>query len=584
MRLVRLLQWRITFVFGILLVASIAIASSFMANLASDTYRNDLDERLEQEARLLGDALEDYLSGRKSLLQVQEQIERDAQLIGADVTVVGADGTVLADSSRDRSGQPNLRGRPEIAEAFATGISRRRAADGPDGSLIYYTAAAIDIAGGRVGVARLAIPVPEIDGRVGQILRSVVVYDLLISLIAAAAVYFLARQMSRSVHLVASGARKLAGGDLDHRIVSEGFDETRELADAFNQMATNLRGMLEKLSSDRGRLSLILDAMADGVLLIANDGTIRDSNPTAARLLRVAGHGEGSDQAIDAVEDPGMQSVIAECLAARGLVQREVSLPGGPSLSVIAIPLPGDPSPNVLLTMHDLTRIRQLESSQKEFVSNVSHELRSPLASIAAIAEALETGALDEPDVARDFVRRIQDETGRMSVLVDDLLELSRLETQTRLQVSPVDLRRLLEEIHGQLGERAQDKGVALTYELPDEVPMVAADKERLRRVFVNLLDNAIKFTPAGGEVAVAVIVHLETVEAAVRDTGIGIPDEHREHIFERFYKVDSSRSGGTGLGLAIARQIIEAHGGEIRVQSSRNGDTTFSVTVPRMR
>ena len=251
-------------------------------------------------------------------------------------------------------------------------------------------------------------------------------------------------------------------------------------------------------------------------------------------------------------------------------------------VSAIATPLAGSESTGVLLTLHDLTQLRQIETTRREFVSNVSHELRTPLSSVKALAEALENGALEDSDTARDFVRRIHGEADRMSALVEELLELSRLESgQAALQMATVDVAALASTEIEAFQLRAEAAGAVLVARLPDAPALVRGERDKLRQVLVNLLDNALKFTPSGGTVTVLVHAAAGGVEVSVRDTGAGIPAEHVPHVFERFYKVDRARrDGGTGLGLAIVRHIVEAHGGTARVESREGEGTTVSVIL----
>jgi two-component system phosphate regulon sensor histidine kinase PhoR len=253
-------------------------------------------------------------------------------------------------------------------------------------------------------------------------------------------------------------------------------------------------------------------------------------------------------------------------------------------LSVTAMPLENPGAEGVLLVLHDLSEARRVNTMRREFVANVSHELRTPLAAIKATADTLDGGALDDPAAARQFLARIQREVDRMGRLVQELLELSRLESgQEKLNLEPASIQAAVDEAVERHRGQAEAAGVALNVGLPDSLPLVLTDGERLQQVLSNLLDNALKFTPRGGSVTVSTSQEPGKVWVSVSDTGAGIPDEHLPHVFERFYKVDRSRSGeGVGLGLAIARHIVHAHGGDIRVSSREGEGSTFSFSLPR--
>jgi two-component system phosphate regulon sensor histidine kinase PhoR len=249
-------------------------------------------------------------------------------------------------------------------------------------------------------------------------------------------------------------------------------------------------------------------------------------------------------------------------------------------LSVAATPLE---ERQVLLTLHDRTGLRQSETSHREFVSNVSHELRNPLASVKALIETLEDGAIDEGEVAREFLERIRHDTDRMNHLVDDLLELSRLESgRLTLQRGPVDLALLVAEVRSSFVPRADDLNIGLEAPVIDGLPAVNADAERLRQVLINLVENALRFTRTHGTISISTVQQPGEIEVLVRDTGVGMSREHLPHLFERFYKVDRSRrDGGTGLGLAIVKEIVEAHGGRVWADSKEGEGSTFGFTLP---
>jgi two-component system phosphate regulon sensor histidine kinase PhoR len=285
------------------------------------------------------------------------------------------------------------------------------------------------------------------------------------------------------------------------------------------------------------------------------------------------------------VRDHNIYRLTSECLTTGEPQQGEIELLRPRRfLSAIATPLNENSSRGVLLTLHDLTRIRQVEASHKEFVSNVSHELRNPLASVKAMVETLEDGMIEENQFAKDFLERIHRDIDRMTFLVNDLLELSRLESgQLALQLAPLDLRPLVDEVSARFSAAAEAHGITVETDLPPGLPQVSGDREKLQQVLINLVENALKFTPIAGSITLSAQLQNEMIEVRVKDTGAGIPQEHLTHIFERFYKVDRARrDGGTGLGLAIVKQIVEAHRGEAWVESQEGVGSTFIFTIPK--
>ena len=397
-----------------------------------------------------------------------------------------------------------------------------------------------------------------------------------------AAHYFLSRT-AHSVKSVADGARRLAGGDFEHRIPPVPTSEAREMAQSFNAMAATIRNMVRDLSGERNKLSAVLNTMADGVVVLEPGGTVVLMNQAAQWLLDIRTTDPVGIRLVERVRDSELIEVITVALESGQPRHGELEmLHRGSFISIIATPLSGDGSEGVLLMLHDLSNLRQIETTRREFVSNVSHELRSPLASIKALTESLQDGAVDEPEVAADFMERIQKDVARMGRLVDDLLALSRLESgQTPLNLGPLDLRTMTDDLVESYSTHSN--GVRIEQTMPDDLPLVTGDEGMVRQVLANLLENALKFTTEGGLIGIGAAAGDEFVEISVEDSGAGIPPEHLPHVFERFYKVDRARrDGGTGLGLAIVKHIVHVHGGDVRVESREGSGSTFTFTLSR--
>jgi two-component system phosphate regulon sensor histidine kinase PhoR len=342
--------------------------------------------------------------------------------------------------------------------------------------------------------------------------------------------------------------------------------------------------MVDGLSTERNTLSAVLETMADGVVVVDRDGRVTLINHSAEDILGVKAGSSQGRRFIEVVRDHELQGLVSRALSSLQRQHGDIGLlTSRRFLSATATPLSGGDASGVLLTLHDQTRAQQIETTRRELVSNVSHELRSPLASIKAMVETLEEGALEEGEVARDFVQRIHREVDRMSALTDDILQLFRLESgQAQMEMAPVDVRSLVQDVLTQFNPRASGKGVALNVDFPETLPDVKGDEQRILQVLVNLVDNALKFTEKGGRVTISAGVSGDRMVVSVSDTGVGIPREHLPHIFERFYKVERSRrDSGTGLGLAIVKHIVQAHGGEVGVESQEGAGSMFTFTLP---
>jgi two-component system phosphate regulon sensor histidine kinase PhoR len=322
--------------------------------------------------------------------------------------------------------------------------------------------------------------------------------------------------------------------------------------------------------------------MADGVIMTDIEGNISLTNNTARNLFNIKY--ETEKPLIEVVRDHELDEVLKQCLetAETQVVQYESS-ESKKYIRAIAIPIYEDRLSGVLLLLQDLTEVRNLQTTRRELIGNISHEFRTPLAGIKAMAETLRNGTIDDKEAAKDFLVRIDDEVERLTQIVAELTELSRIETgQVELRLEPVDLNQIIEEIIIQLSPQVERQQLSIDKELTTDMPSVQVDKDRIRQTIVNLVHNAIKFTDPGGRITVSTQADGDSVTVAISDTGVGIAKSDLPHVFERFYKGDRARSGaGTGMGLAIAKHVIEAHGGSIRVQSQEGKGSTFSLNLP---
>ena len=423
------------------------------------------------------------------------------------------------------------------------------------------------------------------DAYQGQIIAATALGAAIAAALSAGLIHLLAGPASRSVRAVTQGLNRLSEGDTDQHVGAAASDETEKLVEAFNKAASASRELMEASSGERETLSPILETMTDGVIVVDSYGRTVTMNRSAKALLGVRNEEYLGGQLAETVRDHELSDLVSRTLESGTMQQFEVDLHRQRRLvNAIATPLSGAGGEAVLLTLRDLTAMRQLDVTRREFVSNVSHELRSPLASIKALADTLLDGALEEPEIARGFVERINGDVDRMTTLVNDLLELSRLESgHAHVHLSPVELRPLVEEARANIRRVADGQEISVETSLPEDLPLVVAEADKVRQVLSNLLENAVRASLDGGTVSIGARAKDRTVEVAVRDTGIGISAEHLPHVFERFYKVDRARrDGGTGLGLAIVKHIIQTHGGEVSAASEEAGGSTFTFTLPR--
>jgi two-component system phosphate regulon sensor histidine kinase PhoR len=334
------------------------------------------------------------------------------------------------------------------------------------------------------------------------------------------------------------------------------------------------------LDAERARLATVLDQMTDGVLIADSQGIVQFANPAAGKLFQTS---EPIHRSIaEVVRNHQLVEAWRRCQQTRQMQSESVELPTRHQYLQLVV-VPDQHSSGSLLLVQDLTRLRRLETVRRDFISNLSHELRTPLASLKALTETLQDGALDDPPAARRFIDQIQVETDALTQMVTELLELSRIESgRLSLDLQPVSPRELLVSASRRMHLQAERANLSLRVECADDLPRIRIDSQRLEQVLVNLIHNAVKFTRPGGEIVLLAEAGIGEVRFAVRDTGIGIPEESVSRIFERFYRVDKSRTGsGTGLGLSIAKHIVEAHKGRIWAESVEGRGSTFYFTIP---
>ncbi|NMB88182.1 MAG: cell wall metabolism sensor histidine kinase WalK, partial [Chloroflexi bacterium] len=361
-------------------------------------------------------------------------------------------------------------------------------------------------------------------------------------------------------------------------------DEVGQLDRAFHLLTSQLNTQIEELKAERAKLSAVLTHMTDGVLIADADGIVQLINPAASKIFDVSEEDALDHSLIEVVRHHQLVELWRKCQMTGA--QQTTTLETASDRSFvqgIATPLEKNMAGSTLLVFQNLTRLRRLEMVRRDFVSNVSHELRTPLAALKAITETLLEGALEDPPAARRFLVRMENEIDNLTQMVQELLELSRIESrQAPLQKQLLSPCELVKTACERMELQASRAGLKLTWDCSPDTQMVNVDKERLGQVFINLLHNAIKFTPPGGQIHVSAISDQGRVTFAVQDSGVGISSEALPRIFERFYKADRARSGGgTGLGLSISRHLVEAHGGRIWADSTPGEGSTFYFSIP---
>lgn len=509
---------------------------------------------------------------------------------GARVCVVTADGLVLADSQSDPHTMENQSGSPEIIQAMAKGSGRSIRHNATiNRDLLYYavreTAAPGD--GGKTYILRFGLPVETVGQVLWPFRRSLWSASALILLVGGLIVVLVSRNFSDRIERLTAFSQRVAEGDF-HTQVSDGTGDALDvLTNSLNQTASRLDRTIRTLTEERNLSSAILGSMVEGVLVVNGAERVVFANHSFAEILGINIPPQAGSGLVECVRQTELIESVRKVLAGEPRVESEI-VTGTLrqhffAATVASVRTTG--TDGAVLVLHDITDLRKLERVRRDFVANVSHEFRTPLTAIQGFAETLLAGAIDDPQNRGRFLQIIVEHSRRLARLTEDLLMLSkmdadRLEFETRrIPVGP-----FIESCIETAQPRARDKDLRLSVNQANKIPDIAGDRRRLTEVLQNLLDNAIQYTPAGGQIMVSAGVNGGEVVFTVSDTGIGIPQAEQPRIFERFYRVDAARSrevGGTGLGLAIAKHLVEGYGGRIWVESELGHGSQFHFSVP---
>jgi two-component system phosphate regulon sensor histidine kinase PhoR len=595
--LIRLLKRRIAVKLTLTLVGFVAI-SSLAAGLYLDRALRafgveSLEARLALAAGVLRDEARAIFLDGAAAERAQAFAVATARRTGARVTLIAPDGRVIAESERS-AGElgllDNHASRPEVQAALEGRPGRSVRDSATIRAPLLYVALPVRDGDRVIGVLRLALPVSAVTASYAT-LRQVMLAGGAVALVVALGIgLFVAGRVTRPVVEMQSIARQMSEGNFRVRAPARSTDEIGTLGRSLNVMATRLREKIDDLQQEQAKVTAIVDGMVEGVIAVDGHERIVLMNERARTIFHLqAARGERKPF-LEVVRNAELHEVFRESRAAAPgvVVRREVSLmaPAGRVLQVHGVPLQlGGGETGVVIVLHDITELRRLEQVRTEFVANVSHELRTPLTAIAGYVETLLGGALEEPQNARRFLEIVHRQTARLGRLINDLTDLSNIELgKVTLELAPTELADVVDSVLAVIQPRAEAGGVALSAKIAPDLPPVMADHDRLAQILINLLDNAVKYTPRGGAVTTrAIEAPADTVEVSIEDSGVGIPPADLPRLTERFYRVDKARSrelGGTGLGLAIVKHLVLAHGGQLAIESELGRGTTVRFTL----
>lgn len=579
------LRNRLTAIFILLIGLSVLGTGIFVALLLKASYLDSLTDRLSKEGQLLADSL-NWRAAETEPQVFQLRAETYSQALDAQITLIRADGIVVGDSREPPQGQVDLSGDPEVAKALRE--------EGEDGyhrvttseSLLVYIPVKLLGQPGVQGVVVIALDLGTVNRSLDHVWVSLIA-GLLIAYLAAILISSqIASRITKPLEEITQVAVDIARNKFHRRVPVRKRDEIGRLATAINRMAASLRYQLETIRKSERRLTSVIETMESGLLMVDSKRKVILANQAFARFFDVKPgqllHKRLPERAM--LRD--LHPLIEQCVNTGERVQDELHFyfPKERIIEMNLTPIWGENAGmGVVAVLHDMTAIRRLEKMRTEFVANVSHELKTPVTSLRGFAETLLDGAAEDPEMRREFLDIIHRESLRLERLIGDLLDLSKVESrQMPLQLEVIPTQALIRPLAQTVAEGMKKKGLRFHVDVED-FP-VRVDKDRFSQIVINLLSNAMSYTPSGGAVTLSAGREADCWWLRVADTGIGIPEEDLPRIFERFYRVDKARSresGGTGLGLAIVKHLVESHHGDIHVDSQIGKGTTFTLTFP---
>lgn len=581
--------WKVYAGYVVVIVFTAAVLGVTIDRRVELDLKGQIRQSLQAEASILHDVARPHMQAAADSA-FQHAVSALGARTGSRLTVIRVDGVVLADSREDPKTMDNHRMRPEVLEAMARGVGTATRYSRTIGVDMMYVAVPVRARGEVVGFARAALPLDEVDDRVAAV-RDIIVLGAFTAAVLALLVGFLvARGVTRPIVRMTEAAGAVAGGERGRRIRVERSDEIGRLADALNSMTAQLEDHIERVTAENAKTVAILAGMVEGVIAVDSEERIVHVNSAAEGILGIKEEESLGKRIWEATRVREVSDSIENAMRDEHVNIGEVRIASPKKeqvIQTIATPLRNTAGEldGAIVVLHDISELRQLEKVRRDFIANISHELKTPLAAIRGLVETLIDDKEMDAKTHDRFLAKIRDQSSRLSNLVVDLLTISRLESHdSNLEFVTIDLRTPVAESYRALAPHAEAGRLEVEARLADEPVQVNGDVEALRELVDNLLGNAIKYTPGGGRVEVRLGTEGTSAVLEVEDTGIGIAAEDQTRVFERFYRVDKARSremGGTGLGLSIVKHVALAHGGNVSVRSHERAGSTFRVQIP---
>lgn len=587
------MQFKLFFTYFLLSFLGLSIAGVLIFWSEKKRSLNELEQSLLFQTQLLANIFAHKLAESSAVTTVDSLTDELGHKIGGRITIIDKDGKVVGDSYESGEkllGMENHKDRPEVASALQGKVGKSIRYSYTIKVDMLYVASPIQVQKKTIGVARLALPLNELQHQQNMILNLVFLGLFLAFIFSLLLSFGFSNQVTKPLRQMVEIGKKMSEGNFTRRIKIKTKDEIGELGETLNQMSVELSEKIAEITEDRSQLQSILSSMTEGILAVDRQGKVLLVNEALSRMFELNASFQGKLH-YEIIRDHDLNQFIQAVLSNRKEEKKEISLihPQERDFMIQSalVRQPREGGIFAVFSFHDITELKKLERVRKDFVANVSHELRTPLTSIKGFVEALQDGSIDNPEQSSRFLSIISQHTNRMNKIISDLLQLSQIESKEfELKIEPFSLKELVEEVVYILKRSADKKLQNLEVHLHSADARVLGDKYRINQALTNLVDNAIKYTPEKGKIKIESRDKGELVEIAVIDNGMGIPPNDLPRIFERFYRVDKGRSrelGGTGLGLSIVKHIIEAHGETVNAQSQLGKGSEFSFTLKKV-
>ncbi|UNC90881.1 two-component system histidine kinase PnpS [Candidatus Contubernalis alkaliaceticus] len=574
----------------VLISIVVIVLGIYLLSLFEQNYHKTLRNNLHHQGILAAAVSKDSFDSTDPVAKMEELSEKIAEDIKVRVTIIDYQGVVLGDSEELAVEMENHINRPELVRAIQEGVGFSSRFSITTNQDFFYAAVPVYSNGQLLGFVRLSLPMTELNQARITIWTAVILSLLLALIISVWVSVKYAKNITVPLEEIAITAQNIARGNFDQTIDIKGEDEIGQLGAAFNHMAQTLKEKVQEIVRSKSQLESFLSSMVIGIILLDREGKIILSNPAAEAIISFSQEEVVGKSHLSVLRDYQLSEKVESVLKTGKTQRLEIVLnfPYEKILEVNLAPVKDvqEKVIGLVIAIHDITEIRRLEKVRSEFIANATHELRTPVTSVKGFAETLlEQETLEDPQLVREFLEIIEREAERLNRLINDLLELTKIEYDGLVKFVPVDVKGLIEETSKKLELQIKKKTLKLCLDLPDSPVHVLGDEDKIHQVLLNLLDNSMKYTPEGGSIKVTLLEKVKEILVVVEDTGIGIPREEISRIFERFYRVDKARSrkmGGTGLGLAIVKHIIETHHGRIWVESNLTQGSRFYFTLPK--